>query len=116
MLKVVLYHNPKCATSRNALALLREHGVEPEVVPYLTTGWTLDLLTELIHRMGVPARDILRLRGTDAAARGLADPGVAEATLLRAMVADPILVERPIVVSAKGAALCRPAERVLDLI
>lgn len=116
MSDVVIYHNPACGTSRNTLALLREKGVEPKVVEYLKAGWTAAQLKGLLKTMGVPARDILRVMGTQAEALGLTKPGATDAQLIAAMVADPILVNRPIVVTTKGAALCRPAEKVLALL
>ena len=116
MSDVVIYHNPACGTSRNTLALLREKGVEPKVVEYLKAGWTAAQLKGLLKTMGVPARDILRVMGTQAEALGLTKPGATDAQLIAAMVADPILVNRPIVVTPKGAALCRPAERALELL
>lgn len=117
MSSVTVYHNPGCGTSRNTLALLREKGVEPTVVEYLKTGWTRPQLEDILRRMGgVPAQDILRVRGTQAEALGLTAPGASDDLLLSAMVRDPALVNRPIVVSDKGAALCRPAETALTLI
>ena len=116
MSDVTIYHNPACGTSRNALALLRDRGVEPTIVEYLKAGWTEIQLDLLLARLGVPARDILRVRGTSAEELGLTDPDVPQARLIAAMIADPVLVERPIVVTPKGAALCRPAERVLSLL
>lgn len=116
MSDVTIYHNPNCGTSRNTLALLRDKGVEPQVVEYLKAGWTKAQIKDLLTRMGVGVQDILRLRGTNAEDLGLTAPGVAEDAVIAAMVADPVLVNRPIVVTAKGAALCRPAERVLDLL
>jgi arsenate reductase len=113
---ITIYHNPACGTSRNVLAALREGGHEPNVVEYLKVGWRREQLQDLLRRMGLRARDILRVRGTPAEALGLAESGVSEARILDAMVADPILVERPIVDGPKGVALCRPAERVRDLI
>jgi arsenate reductase (glutaredoxin) len=113
---VVIYHNPACGTSRNTLALLREKGVEPTVVEYLKVGWTAEILADLVARTGGGAEALLRRQGTDAEALGLTAPGVSDAALIAAMVKDPILVNRPIVVTPKGAALCRPAERVLELI
>ena len=112
----VIYHNPACGTSRNTLALLREKGIEPRVVEYLKVGWTEAQLMTLAGRAGVPLRSFLRLRGTRAEALGLTGEGVSEATLAAAMAKEPILVERPIVEGLRGVALCRPAERVLDLI
>ena len=113
---ITVYHNPACGTSRNVLGLIREAGHEPEVVEYLKAGWTKPLLEGLLKRMGLKARDILRVRGTQAETLGLTDPAASEAKLIAAMVADPVLVERPIVVTTKGAALCRPAERVQALL
>ena len=113
---VVIYHNPACGTSRNTLALLREKGVEPTVVEYLKQGWTREQLEELLARMGVSAREILRERGTRAAELGLTDPATSDAAIIAAMIVDPILVNRPIVSTPKGAALCRPAELVLGLL
>ena len=113
---VTIYHNPNCGTSRNTLALLREKGVEPNVVEYLKEGWTKDQLKGLLATMGASAHDILRVRGTNAEALGLTDPGASDEALIAAMIIEPVLVNRPIVVSDKGAALCRPAELVLGLI
>jgi arsenate reductase len=116
MTDVTIFHNPNCGTSRNTLALLREKGVEPKVVEYLKAGWTEAQLTALFSRMGVAPRDVLRVRGTDAEARGLTAPTASDAAILQAMTENPVLVERPIVVTPKGAALCRPADKVLDLL
>ena len=116
MSDVTIYHNPSCGTSRNTLALLRDRGIEPTIVEYLKAGWTKPQLERLLARLGVPARDILRVRGTAAEDLGLTDPAAPETRLIAAMIADPVLVERPIVVTPKGAALCRPAERVLSLL
>ncbi len=116
MSDVTIYHNPACGTSRNTLALLREKGVEPTVVEYLKVGWTEPQLQALLKRMGVSAHQILRVMGTEAEALGLTKPGVPDATLIAAMVREPKLVNRPIVVTANGVALCRPAERALELL
>jgi len=116
MSDIVIYHNPACGTSRNTLALLRERGIEPRVVEYLKVGWTADLITDLATRAGVGVRELLRERGTSAVAQGLTAPEISEAKLIAAMIAEPALVNRPIVATPKGAALCRPADRVLDLI
>jgi arsenate reductase len=115
-MSVTIYHNPACGTSRNTLALLREKGVEPTVVEYVKAGWTRELLEDLLAKMGATAHDILRVRGTNAEALGLTDPHAADDVLIAAMIIEPILVNRPIVVTDKGAALCRPAELVLGLI
>ena len=116
MSDVTIFHNPNCGSSRNALALLREKGVQPKVIEYLKAGWTEPQLKSLFQQMGVSPRDVLRVRGTDAEARGLTEPTVSDAAILKAMTESPILVERPIVVTPKGAALCRPAHRVLELL
>ena len=116
MSDVVIYHNPGCGTSRNTLALLREKGIEPQVVEYLKEGWTRPQLEGLLQKMGATAHDILRVRGTRADELGLTDPNTSDEALIAAMIIDPILVNRPIVVTPKGAALCRPPELVLGLI
>jgi arsenate reductase len=116
MSAVTIYHNPACGTSRNTLALLREKGVEPQVVEYLKVGWTKPVLQDLLKRMGKSAHDVLRVRGTNAHELGLTDPAASDEAVIAAMIIDPTLVERPIVVGPKGAALCRPAELVLSLI
>ena len=112
----VVYHNPNCGTSRATLELLRERGHAPEVIEYLKVGWTRDLLEDLFQRMGIRPRDALRVRGTSAHELGLTDPNASDAAILAAMVLDPILVERPIVATPHGAALCRPADLVLNLL
>ena len=109
---VTIFHNPNCGTSRNALAAIRESGVEPKVVEYLKTGWTVAQLQGLLKAMKASPRDILRVRGTPAEELGLTKPGVSDDAILAAMVAHPVLVERPIVVTPKGVFLCRPAARL----
>ena len=116
MSDVVIYHNPNCSNSRNALALLREKGFEPKVVEYLKAGWTRQQLKDLLQRMGASAHDILRVRGTKAEELGLTDHTTSDDALIAAMILDPALVNRPIVSTPKGAALCRPPEIVLTLI
>jgi arsenate reductase len=116
MSDVTIYHNPACGTSRNTLALLREKGIEPRVVEYVKEGWTREQLADLVKRMGVSAHEILRVRGTRADELGLTDPAASDEALIAAMIMDPILVNRPIVATERGAALCRPAELVLGLI
>ena len=113
---VIIYHNPDCGTSRNTLAMIRNAGVEPHVIEYLKTPPSRDMLTRLIARMGISARELLSEKGTPYAERGLGDPALSEAQLLDAMMAHPILINRPIVVSPKGVRLCRPSEDVLDLL
>ncbi|HEX4713100.1 arsenate reductase (glutaredoxin) [Phenylobacterium sp.] len=116
MSDVIIYHNPGCGTSRNTLALLRGKGIEPTVVEYLKAGWTKGQLQDLLKRLGSSAHDILRVRGTEAHELGLTDPAASDEALIAAMILNPVLVERPIVVTPKGAALCRPAELVLTLL
>ena len=113
---VIIYHNPKCGTSRNTVALLEEKGLKPKVIEYLKVGWTRPQLEDLLKKMGAPARDILRVNGTNADELGLTDPAASDEALIGAMIIDPILVNRPIVVTPKGAALCRPAEIALTLL
>lgn len=113
---ITVYHNPKCGTSRTVLERVRAAGVEPVVVEYLKTGWTAETLAVLAARTGEGLRGLLRVRGTTAEERGLTAEGVDEDRLLAAMVEDPALVNRPIVETPKGAALCRPAERVDTLL
>src|SRR4051812_46382729 len=113
MSDVVIFHNPSCGTSRNTLEILKDKGLRPKIVEYLRAGWTEPQLRDLFGKMGVSARDVLRVRGTDAEARGLTDPNVSDEAILKAMAENPVLVERPIVVTPKGAALCRPKEKVL---
>ena len=116
MSDVTIYHNPACGTSRNTLALLKEKGVEPTVVEYVKAGWTREQLESLFKRMGVSPREALRVNGTKAHELGLTDPTTSEEAIIAAMVIDPILVNRPIVATPKGAALCRPADLVLGLL
>ena len=113
---VVIYHNPDCGTSRNTLGLIRNAGVEPHVVEYLKCPPSRELLVQLIARMGLTARDLLREKGTPYTDLGLGDPALTEDQLLDAMMALPILINRPIVVSPKGVRLCRPSETVLELL
>ncbi len=113
---VVIYHNPACGTSRNTLALIRNAGVEPHVIEYLKTPPSRALLRQLIDRMGIPVRALLREKGTPFGELGLGDPELSDDALLDAMTAHPILINRPIVVSPKGVRLCRPSETVLDLL
>jgi len=113
---ITIFHNPDCGTSRNTLAIIRAAGYAPEIVEYLQVGWTKDSLTSLLAQLGLQPREVLREKGTPAAELGLLDPSVGEAALLEAMIAHPILVNRPIVVTPKGARLCRPSEAVLALL
>jgi arsenate reductase len=114
--EVVIFHNPNCGTSRNVLAALREAGKVPKVVEYLKVGWTEPQLKDLFARAGVTPREAMRVRGTPAEDLGLTAPKASDAAILKAMIAHPILVERPFVTTPKGAALCRPADRLQTLL
>ncbi len=113
---VVIYHNPDCGTSRNTLALIRNAGVEPHVVEYLKTPPNRALLTRLLARMNLPLRAILREKGTPFAELGLGDSAISDETVWSAVAAHPILINRPIVITPWGVALCRPSEAVLDIL
>ena len=113
---IVIYHNPECGTSRNTLALIRNAGIEPHVVEYLKTPPARDLLAQLIVRAGITPRELLREKGTPYAELGQADPALDDSALIDAMIAHPILINRPLVVSPLGVRLCRPSEAVLDLL
>nr|WP_281348999.1 arsenate reductase (glutaredoxin) [Paracoccus limosus] len=113
---VIIYHNPDCGTSRNTLAMIRNAGIEPHVVEYLKSPPSRALLERLIARMGIAPRDLLREKGTPYAELGLGNPALTDAALIDAMMAHPVLINRPIVVSPKGVRLCRPSEHVLDLL
>lgn len=113
---VIIYHNPDCGTSRNVLAMIRNAGVEPHVIEYLKSPPSRAMLEALIARMDIPTRDLLREKGTPYAELGLSDPALSDDDLLDAMVAHPILMNRPVVVSPKGVRLCRPSELALDLL
>ncbi len=113
---VIIYHNPDCGTSRNTLAMIRDAGIEPHVVEYLKTPPSRTLLTQLISRMGMTVRALLREKGTPFGKLGLGDSTLGDDALLDAMMAHPILINRPIVVTPNGVRLCRPSETVLDLL
>lgn len=113
---VVIYHNPECGTSRNTLAMIRNAGVEPHVIEYLKTPPSRVMLDQLIQRMGISVRALLREKGTPYGELGLGDPALTDDQLLDAMMAHPILINRPIVATPKGVKLCRPSEVVLDLL
>jgi len=115
-MSVTIYHNPKCGTSRNTLAMIRASGVEPEIIEYLKDPPSRERLVELIREMGVPVRDVLRRKGTPYDELGLDDPKWSDDELIDFMIAHPILINRPIVVTSKGVRLCRPSEQVLDLL
>ena len=113
---VVIYHNPACGTSRNTLALIRNAGVEPHVIEYLKCPPARAMVAELAKRTGLGVRGLLREKGTPYAELGLGDPSLSDDQLLDAIAKHPVLLNRPIVVSPKGARLCRPSEAVLDLL
>ena len=115
-MSITIYHNPACGTSRNTLAMVRASGVEPEVIEYLKSPPSRARLTELIAAMGGDARALIREKGTPYEALGLANPALTDAELIDAMLQHPILINRPIVVTAKGVKLCRPSELVLSLL
>jgi arsenate reductase len=116
MTDVVIYHNPDCGTSRNTLAMIRNAGIEPHVVEYLKTPPARALLVQLIARAGLTPRTLLREKGTPYAELGLVNPELSDDQLLDAMMAHPILINRPLVVSPLGVKLCRPSEAVLDIL
>jgi arsenate reductase len=113
---VTIYHNPDCGTSRNTLAMIRQSGEQPEVIEYLKTPPSRARLVELIKAMAIPVRALLREKGAPYAELGLADPKWSDDQLLDFMLAHPILINRPIVVTPKGTKLCRPSEAVLDIL
>jgi arsenate reductase len=115
-MSVTIYHNPDCGTSRNTLAMIRQSGEEPQVIEYLNDPPSRARLVELVKEMGIPVRALLREKGTPYAELGLADPKWTDDQLIDFMLAHPILINRPIVVTPKGARLCRPSEAVLDLL
>jgi arsenate reductase len=113
---ITIYHNPRCGTSRNTLALIRESGFEPRVVEYLATPPTRAELADLVARSGLPVREVVRSKEPLFAELGLDDPAIGDEALLDAMAANPILINRPIVVTPKGVRLCRPAELVREIL
>lgn len=112
----VIYHNPDCGTSRNVLAMLRQSGETPEVIEYLKTPPTRERLVELLAAMNIAPRELLRKKGTPFEALELDNPALSDEALIDAMIAHPILINRPIVVTEKGTRLCRPSEQVLSLL
>ena len=116
MTDIVIYHNPDCGTSRNTLAMIRNSGIEPHVVEYLKTPPSRTMLEQLIERAGISPRALLRQKGTPYAELGLDDDSLADTALVDAMMAHPVLINRPLVVSPLGVKLCRPSEAVLDLL
>lgn len=113
---VVIFHNPDCGTSRNVVRIIEAAGYTPTVIEYLKTGWTKPQLLALFAAAGIGPRDALRVKKSPAVELGLTDPAAADDEIVEAMIAHPILVERPIVVTSKGTVLCRPSEKVLDLL
>ncbi|MDF2810730.1 MAG: hypothetical protein K0S56_1761 [Microvirga sp.] len=116
IMDVIVYHNPDCGTSRNTIGLIRNAGIEPHIIEYLKTPPTRLLLRQLIERMGMSVRDVIRQKGAPYAELGLENPTLSDDALIDAMMAHPILINRPIVVTPKGVRLCRPSEAVLDLL
>lgn len=116
MSTVTIYHNPKCGTSRNTLALIRNAGVEPQVIEYLQTPPDRATLLDLIARAGLSVRDAIRQKETSYRELGLDDASLGDDALIDAMLEHPILINRPFVVTAKGVRLCRPSELVLDIL
>jgi arsenate reductase len=115
-MSVTIYHNPECGTSRNTLAMIRQSGIEPEIIEYLKTPPSREKLIELIKAMNISVRALLRERGTPYHEFGLSDPNLTDDQLIDQMLAHPILINRPIVVTDKGVKLCRPSETVLPLL
>ena len=113
---IIVYHNPECGTSRNVLGLIRNAGIEPHVIEYRKTPPSRALLVDLIARAGMTPRALLREKGTPYAELGLGDPSLSDEALIDAMMAHPVLINRPLVVSPLGVKLCRPSEAVLDLL
>lgn len=116
MIDVIIYHNPECGTSRNTLGLIKNAGIEPHVIEYLRCPPSRVLLQLLIARMGISVRDLVRMKGTPYHDLSLDDPSITDDQLLDAMMAHPILINRPMVVTPLGVKLCRPSETVLDLL
>ncbi|MBU2483660.1 MAG: arsenate reductase (glutaredoxin) [Alphaproteobacteria bacterium] len=115
-MSIVIHHNPGCGTSRNVLEIIRAFAGEPVIVEYLKTGWTRGQLQALFAAAGLTPREALRVSKSPAEELGLTDPGVSDDAILDAMLEHPVLVNRPIVCSAKGVALCRPSEKVFALL
>jgi arsenate reductase (glutaredoxin) len=113
---IIIYHNPECGTSRNALAMIQSAGIEPHVIEYLKSPPSRVLLEQLIARAGISPRDLLREKGTPFEELGLGDASLSDEQLVDAMMEHPILINRPLVVSPLGVKLCRPSETVLDLL
>ena len=115
-MSITIFHNPACGTSRNVLGLIRQAGIEPVVIEYLKTPPSKEALRALVAAMGIPVRELVRQKGTPYAELGLDDPTLSDEQLLDAMLAHPILINRPIVVTERGTKLCRPSEAVRELL
>jgi arsenate reductase len=115
-MSITIYHNPACGTSRNVLQFIRDSGTEPKIVEYLKTPPDRATLVSLLKKMGLKPRELLRRRGTPYDELGLGDPALTDDQLIEAMLKNPILIERPIVVTPKGTRLCRPSETVKELL
>ena len=116
MTAITIYHNPACGTSRNVLGMIRNSGVEPTVIEYLKTPPDRETLHALIAALGIPVRDLLRQKGTPYAELGLDDPALTDEQLINAMLENPILMNRPIVITPLATKLCRPSETVLEIL
>ena len=116
MSDITIFHHARCSNSRGALALIRERGIEPNIVDYIATPLTAPELAELVEHLGVPVRELLRTKEAAYQELGLDQPGVSDVQIIQAVAAHPALLNRPIVVTPKGAALCRPPEKVLELL
>ena len=116
MSEITIFHNARCSNSRGALALIREKGIEPNIVDYIATPLTAPELSELIEHVGVPVRDLVRTKEALYKELGLDQPEINDVQLVQAIAQHPVLLNRPIVVTPKGAALCRPPEKVLELL
>ena len=116
MTEITIFHNNRCSNSRGALEILRERGIEPNIVDYLATPLTAAELSELVAHMGVPVRDLLRTKEAAYKELGLDNPAMSDVQIIMAVAEHPVLLNRPIVVTPKGAALCRPPEKVLELL
>ncbi|MBC3916428.1 arsenate reductase (glutaredoxin) [Undibacterium sp. CY18W] len=115
-MNITIYHNPQCGTSRNTLALIRNTGIEPDIIEYLKTPPSKEKLQELITAMAIPVRDLIRQKGTPYLELGLDNDALSDDMLIAAMLAHPILINRPIVATSLGVKLCRPSEVVLDIL
>lgn len=115
-MKVTIYHNPRCSKSRQTLALLQERGIEPEIIEYLKTPPDAATLKQILSLLGMTPRELMRIKEAVYKEKGLDDPGLSDDELIAAMVNDPVLMERPVVLAAGRAALGRPPEKVLEIL